>query len=134
MKLLLVDDDADDRTFFCDALGLIDSTIECEIAVDGMDALKKLRTTAQLPDAIFMDVNMPLMDGRECVEKLRADSRLKHIRVVMLSTSSSLRDVSRFELLGATYMVKPSDFNQLVRTLRTFISRVPVAAMLLSNF
>ena len=134
MKLMLVDDDHDDRTLFCEALFRIDPTIEFEIATNGVDALQKLNSSKSLPDAIFMDVNMPFMDGRECFDHLKADTRLRDIHVVMLSTSSSVRDVSRFENLGGSYMIKPPSFEMLVKTLRSHISKFRAATILLSIF
>jgi CheY-like chemotaxis protein len=132
MKLMLVDDDHDDRTLFCEALLRIDPTIECEFATDGVDALQKLKNSERLPDAIFMDVNMPFMDGRECFDQLKSDKRLRDIRVVMLSTSSSDRDVNRFENLGGAYMVKPPSFEALVKSLHSHISKFRTTTILLS--
>ncbi len=112
---MIVDDDADDRDFFCHVLEEIDSSIECIVAVNGEDALNVLRKDAiQLPDFIFLDLNMPKMDGRKCLAELKKDVKLKNIPVIIFTTSSDRKDVEVTHKLGATYfLTKPSDLNIL---------------------
>ena len=63
MVVLNVDDDHEDREFFCDALREIDPSVVCLIAASGMEALALLQDRDALPDYIFLDINMPMMDG-----------------------------------------------------------------------
>jgi CheY-like chemotaxis protein len=81
--LMIVDDDKDDRFFFCSAIRKNNPSYECIEAENGADALKQLRTTKQLPDFIFLDLNMPKMDGRECLKELKKDETLKKIPVII---------------------------------------------------
>lgn len=113
--LMIVDDDSDDRDFFCTALNKIDSSAECLFAVNGEDALKKLRNgIKQLPNFIFLDLNMPRMDGRICLSELKKDEKLKNIPVIIFSTSSRQKDIDETHDLGAAYfLTKPSDFKKL---------------------
>jgi CheY-like chemotaxis protein len=129
MKVMLVDDDSDDRMLFTEAIKHIDETIEFELATDGKDAIKKLKGTETLPDAIFLDINMPVLDGRECFKQLKCDGKLKNVRVVMLSTSNDEAEIRSFENRGAAYLVKPSSFKSLVASLRTCLSSIHAAMM-----
>jgi len=129
---MLVDDDSDDQMLFTEAIKHIDETIECELASDGKDAIKKLKGTETLPDAIFLDINMPVMDGRECFKQLKSDGKLKNVRVVMISTSNNEAEIRSFENRGAAYLVKPNSFDSLVASLRTYLSSVYAAIMLLT--
>jgi len=112
--LMIVDDDVDDRFFFCSAVKDIDPLWECRQADNGMEALEQLRSAERLPDFIFLDVNMYLMDGRTCLVELKKDRRLRHIPVIMYSTSSSQSDIDMNTGLGACYyLLKTSDISDL---------------------
>jgi len=112
---LLVDDDEDDCAFFCEAVSKIDSSVKCLTAFNGEDALYKLRININsLPHFIFMDLNMPCMDGKQCLRELKKDVQLKHIPVIIFSTSSSPRDVKETLKLGAAYFItKPVTLTKL---------------------
>ncbi|MEP6514446.1 MAG: response regulator [Parafilimonas sp.] len=112
---LIVDDDADDCEFFCEAVSEIDASVKCITIHSGEDALQKLRTgIKQLPDFIFLDLNMPRMNGRQCLIELKKDTRLKNIPVIIYSTSSAQKDIDETRQLGAAYfLTKPSDFQKL---------------------
>lgn len=111
---MIVDDDLDDRFFFKEAIeGMLNSNV-CREANDGVEALNQLRKEVQLPDFIFLDVNMPRMGGRECLIELKKDAKLKNIPVIMYSTSFSKESVEEFRILGsAHYLNKPTDMNIL---------------------
>lgn len=111
---MIVDDDADDRMFFEEALRKILPSSVCLEANGGIDALQQLRKAAQLPDFIFLDINMPRMDGRECLKELKSDAKLINIPVIMYSTSFNDRSEAEFRKLGASgYFIKPTDINKL---------------------
>lgn len=112
-NILLVEDDYDDQVFFVDALHKIHPDIVCDVAYNGLHALQKLTLNANY-DLIFMDLNMPLMDGFECLKELKQDVQLKHIPVIILTTSKNEDDIIRAKKLGAImYVVKPSSFDAL---------------------
>ena len=70
-RFLLIDDDRDDRELFVEALAEIDDAILCDLAEDGREAINKLESkTFARPNVIFLDVNMPVMSGWECLLQL----------------------------------------------------------------
>jgi CheY-like chemotaxis protein len=121
MLLLYVDDDKEDQEVFRDAIQKIDKSIELIFANDGEQAIKLLSNTDKLPSCIFMDLNMPLMGGKECLKIIKANPRLKDIDVVIFSTGA---EGSKQELkkLGAKHVIaKPANFNELVRIVNTYL-------------
>lgn len=112
---LIIDDDPDDRELFCEAIQSIDDIAECNSATNGVDALQKLQAAMQLPDYIFMDINMPCMNGWQCLEWLKKEEKFKHIPVAIMSTSSYKTDQDKASLLKAScFIVKPTEFNVLI--------------------
>src|SRR5690349_24094407 len=108
LTCFLIDDDEDDREIFSLALNDVSAEVRCVLAFDGMDALEKLRRSESLPDFIFLDLNMPRMDGKECISGLKKESRLFKLPVVIYSTSSHSRDQSDATRLGAAhFFTKP---------------------------
>jgi CheY-like chemotaxis protein len=112
--LMVVDDDKDDRFFFRSAVKKDHPLWQCQEAEGGEDALSKLRSKGQLPDFIFLDLNMPLMSGQECLAELKKDINLKNIPVIVYSTSHYREDVKTAYALGAAYYLnKLSDIYML---------------------
>lgn len=111
---MIIDDDDDDRMFFKQALNeMLTSSISLE-ANDCIEALQLLGKTEQKPDYIFLDINMPRMDGRECLLALKSDAKLKSIPVIMYSTSFTDNSIAELLALGASgYLNKPTDMNKL---------------------
>jgi CheY-like chemotaxis protein len=103
--LMIVDDDIDDRFFFRNAIRKYNPSYKCIEAENGDDALKKLRKAEALPDFIFLDLNMPKMDGRECLIELKKDERLKEIPVIIYSSSENIVDKEMTAALGADYFL-----------------------------
>jgi CheY-like chemotaxis protein len=122
--LLIVDDDSDDRDIFCEAVHEMDPSVECFAAKDGEDGLHKLRKVLkQLPDFIFLDLNMPRMDGRRFLTELKQDDKLKNIPVVILTTSSTPKDIEDTRKLGATcFITKPTSITKLCKKITYAIS------------
>ena len=123
-RIMLIEDDADDQYFFMDALGTIEGDFSCKIAQNGVEALKHLGN-GELPSLIFLDLNMPLMNGYECLNQIR-NSAAKDIPIVVISTSTNPRDKKRVEELGAqVFIEKSSDHKklrvQLADIFRTFL-------------
>ncbi len=120
----IVDDDTDDQEIFVAAVNEIDESIKC-IAVDNcedaLQMLKKNRT--ELPDFIFLDLNMPRINGRQCLIELRKEEHLKHVPVIIYSTSSLKKDIEETSQLGADmFLTKPSKFDDLCKALNNVIS------------
>jgi CheY-like chemotaxis protein len=118
-SILLADDDPDDRFLFEEALAVADDSIQLQTAVDGVDALEKLHAGIGLPDVIFMDVNMPRMNGIDCLREL-SGSTFRSIPVIMYSTSSHYKKEC-FENGAIDYIEKPSDFEQLCTKLKSVL-------------
>src|SRR6187401_44920 len=87
LTILMIDDDEDDQFFFTTALLDVDPSIKLVTALNGLKGLEYLKNTKILPDFIFLDINMPCMNGKECLMEIRKDSRLAEIPVIMFSTS-----------------------------------------------
>ncbi len=121
---MIIDDDQDDRFFFKEAIeGIFNSSL-CLEAKDGADALNQLRKAKQLPSFIFLDLNMPRMDGRECLKELKKDVKLKNTPVIMYSTYFSDESIEEFRSLGAFhYLNKPTNVNILPQQILEAIAR-----------
>jgi CheY-like chemotaxis protein len=125
MKILYADDDIDDCELVVEALEKIDPRIECTMVNDGREALRFLTGDDDLPDYIFLDVNMPIMDGKHCLMELKKDDRLKDIPVVIYSTSQNESEIKELYAIGAQeYLRKPNSFNDLCFSLRSIIRKL----------
>jgi CheY-like chemotaxis protein len=124
-KFLLVDDDADDAFLFCEALHHLDPMMVCLTAENGREVFNKLsKQEATRPDIIFLDINMPIMDGWECLRRLKNDASLQNIPAIMYSTSSSKKDIEMAYQLGARlFVTKPEDFAELHKILEVVSTR-----------
>jgi CheY-like chemotaxis protein len=114
---LLIDDDRDDQDIFRLALSDTGIPVKLDIANEGNSGLKKLASGPR-PDFVFLDLNMPHMDGKTCLTKIRKDPKLKDLPVIIYSTSSYIDDIRETRRLGATgFVTKPSNVNDLVEIL-----------------
>jgi len=119
---MLIDDDNDDHEFFTEAVDSLNCEVELLHALSGKEALSILeKMDKRVPDFIFLDLNMPAMNGLQCLKKMKEDERLKNIPVIMYSTSSAESDINASMSGGATaYVVKPSSISTLVNGLKQF--------------
>jgi CheY-like chemotaxis protein len=123
-KILLIDDDKDDQLNFCRSVNEIDPAIECLIANNGMEAMLHLRTINPKPELIFLDLNMPLMNGYEYLEELREQKIYNHIPIVIFTTSNTDEDRERCKKLGVSeFMVKPTDVEVLKKKLKQIFEK-----------
>lgn len=122
--ILLADDDEDDRLFFKDAIEELKVRTVVTTVHDGVQLMEYLNTPdVQLPDVVFLDLNMPRKDGMECLKEIRSDSRLKSLSIAIYSTSSSEEDIEETFVRGANiYIKKPNDFAALKKILSEVIS------------
>lgn len=115
-RIFLAEDDEDDRLLFNEALALVAESAKLTEARNGLELMKSLDTSAsQFPDIIFLDLNMPLKDGFECLEEIRKeDNSLRNIPIVVFTTSSNKLNIDAAYRLGASYYaVKPDNFEKL---------------------
>lgn len=109
MTILYVDDDAEDREFFHDIVQSMDPSLMCYTAGSGREALKKLEEMIMPPDVIVLDINMPVMDGKELLVAIKKLPRLRSVPVTMYSTTSHPGERNEYLQLGACQvLVKPS--------------------------
>jgi len=120
--IYLIDDDEDDREIFGMAVKNAIPTALCNAYCNGTKALNALNNS-QKPDYIFIDLNMPLMSGREVLLKIRECPTLQGVNTIVYTTSSNPADVEELKNLGAThYFVKPNSLNTLIFVLRELFS------------
>jgi PleD family two-component response regulator len=114
-KIILADDDEDDRLLFREALSEKNKAT-LETAKDGMVLMDMIRRIDYIPDAIFLDLNMPRKDGYQCLQELKSDMQLRCIPVVIYSTSSSKRYIDETYEQGASlYIMKPDTYSKLLK-------------------
>ncbi|KKN02418.1 hypothetical protein LCGC14_1117900 [marine sediment metagenome] len=119
IHVLLIDDDEDDRMFFEEVLESLDLVTDFNYAENGSKAIEWLQGLAgKLPDIIFLDLNMPLMSGSECLEYIRGDYRYRDITIIIYSTSYDSGSAAVLRGLGADrYIRKPPTFEGLKRVI-----------------
>lgn len=121
MTILLVDDDIDELILFNDAIQEIDEKITFMTSTNGERCLEMLQNIT--PDFIFLDINMPKMSGKDCLTILKATDDLKHIPVIMYSTTVSPADAEFFKQLGIPFKRKPTKFEDLVSFVKETVAR-----------
>ena len=114
-NIFLTDDDYDDRQLFEEAINDIGINIVFKSFENGVDLMKNLLDAEiQLPDCIFLDLNMPMMNGEECLNDIRLESKFTQIPVIIYSTLIDSKKVLELQSKGADlYLKKPNAFDQL---------------------
>ncbi|WP_373494602.1 response regulator [Aquiflexum sp.] len=113
LEIIIADDDEDDQELLAEAISEISSNTNIRLAGNGKDLMKKLRELT-LPDLVFLDLNMPLMNGFECLELIKKDPKLKNVPVLIYSTSANPDQIERTFQDGAhLYIQKPSNITEL---------------------
>lgn len=117
---LLIDDDEDDRETFLQAIKQVDASIELDYATNGLDGLKRLKSyRGKLPDYIFLDLNMHIMNGMECLKEIKKLPEICEIPVIIYSTTLNEKIIYETLLLGAfDHIQKPSNIENLDPYLR----------------
>lgn len=120
ISILLTDDDEDDREIFTDIIHKVNGPIKLESANSGLDLLNKLsQNFNNLPDLLFLDLNMPGMDGRECLNRLKSCDTLNKLPVIMFSTSAAIEDIDfAYEKGADLYLIKPNKFSSYFKLLK----------------
>lgn len=122
-RILLADDDPDDCTLFCDALAELTFPVQLTTVENGEKLLQLLNNkNTQLPDVLFLDLNMPRKSGAECLKEIKKTARLKSLPVIIYSTSFQKDVVKQLYRDGAQlYIRKPSRYDQLADTIHQAI-------------
>lgn len=121
----LIDDDFDDQEIFSLALEQVDPSFTFVAAASGSEALVMLADKKlSVPDYIFLDLNMPRMNGKECLKEIKKFDHLRHIPVVIYSTSSMKNDIVETSVLGAAdFIIKPFNMSDLIDELNRFFKK-----------
>jgi CheY-like chemotaxis protein len=122
MLILNVDDDIDDREFFSEAVKVVDPKIPCVLFENGNELLYFLEKNKTLPDYIFIDINMPKMNGYECAQEIKSNYLTGEIQIVMYSTAFNPIDLKKFDEEGFKYIIKQNSLKDLVRSIKRVIS------------
>jgi len=127
ITILMADDDADDRMMTKEAFEESRLVNDLRFVEDGVELLDYLHrrgkysdpASSPRPGLILLDLNMPKMDGREALKEIKADPKLKFIRVVILTTSKAEEDIYRtYGLSAASYITKPVTFSAMAEVVR----------------
>lgn len=123
--ILYVEDDLDDLLMIRQAFEQLDNSINIVHARNGLEALQQLnqsKANNQLPCVIVLDINMPGMNGRDTLIRIRQSEDFKNISVVLFTTSSSELDRSFARKWGARFITKPLIYAELEELAQQFIS------------
>ena len=125
-EILLVEDNENDVILTRRAFKDAELAIKLHHVQDGEQCMAFLRKQGQYaaaptPDIILLDLNMPRMDGREVLAEISGDENLRHLPVVILTTSSAEQEILKmYKLRCSSYIIKPVDLEQFVRVIRLF--------------
>jgi len=129
IEVLLVEDSPGDVRLTKEAFREANGAIHLHVASDGIEAMAFLRhegahTNAPRPDFILLDLNLPMMDGREVLAQIKGDERLMTIPTIILTTSSAEEDIVRsYQLQANCYLSKPvqlDEFEDVVKSINDF--------------
>jgi CheY-like chemotaxis protein len=114
LRVLLVEDNLADQRLAQEEFRSLQTECELEISPDGSHAVKRLASAledaSELPDLILLDLNLPRLNGREVLRWVKSEERLKHIPVLMLSSSTLPEDIQAcYDLHANCYLFKPMD-------------------------
>lgn len=122
--ILLVDDDMDDQELFGEAMAIVDSSATCHFASDGEEGLRMLENDTLNCHLIFLDMNMPRMNGEQFLAEIKQHDTLRKIPVVIFTTSQREKDhVTTSNLGAAHFLTKPSSFGELCKQLENILQK-----------
>jgi CheY-like chemotaxis protein len=112
-NIMIVDDDEEDCDLLTDAIKTVDSTIDCVKVFSGEKAIDLLATDYR-PDFIFLDINMPVSDGKKCLAEIGKNEAKNDIPVIIYTTSKRKVDIEETHDLGAVHFItKPTALKEL---------------------
>jgi CheY-like chemotaxis protein len=125
ITLLIIDDDEDDRQFFMEVVEQINPSVISTQSSSGQEALHPLHNNIALPDAIFLDLNMPRLNGFQFLEQLKKNERTSAIPVIIYTTSKQKEDIEEAKRLGAAhYITKPSCTKDLIKEIEFVLKNI----------
>jgi DNA-binding response OmpR family regulator len=129
--IFIADDDEDDVSFLKSALKEVNTSVKLIHFYNGRQLMNELKANATYPDLVILDLNMPVLDGRETLKQIRQNAKLMRVPVVILSTSTQANERNNCTNMGADeYYPKPynySSYISIVQDLKErWLSQVPV--------
>lgn len=125
MLVLYAEDDIEDFDIFVAAARSINADAEILNTTNGLETINLLEELVELPQLIFLDINMPAMDGKACLKMIRNDLRLRSIPVIIYTTSNNAMDKEHCMQLGATaYLSKPNSIDKIEAALEPYFRLV----------
>jgi CheY-like chemotaxis protein len=123
INILHADDDVDDCNFFKDALTALPVKTRLKTVNDGDELMNYLsNNTDNLPDVLFLDINMPRKNGFECLSEITNNLLYKNLVIIVLSTSNSREKIQKiFKIGGHIYIRKPNDFGQIKQIIQNVL-------------
>jgi CheY-like chemotaxis protein len=123
-RIFIIDDDVEDQEIFMEAVKEVDPSIVCFASTSGEQALEQLASGSIHPDLIFLDLNMPKLNGKQILGEIKKIPEVNKIPVIMYSTSFAPRDLEEIQRVGAVHhLLKPSRFDDLCNALRGLINK-----------
>jgi CheY-like chemotaxis protein len=122
--IYIVDDDPEDREFLCEAFSHHNKTVQCIMFENGAKLLAQLYSKGEnLPGIILLDLNMPGISGRYVLQELKSNASLKHIPILIFTTSHLAADKRTAYELGANcFLTKPSSHNRLLELAKSILN------------
>ena len=126
LHIFIIDDDVDDQELLMEAFSEVDSTIKFSTAANGREGINKLvDCTVQKPDLIIVDMNMPMINGKQFLVEIKNNPLISGLKVIMYSTSLNHKDIQETLGLGAAYYFqKPSSYSALVTELSSILNNL----------
>lgn len=114
-SIVLIEDDEDDQEIFFTALARSYPQAGCKFFCNGLEAISSLTKKVIRPDLIFLDLNMPIMNGLQFLAEIQKNAELQTIPIIVLSTTSHAKTIALAKELGAIdFITKPNKFDELV--------------------
>lgn len=115
LRVLLADDDPDDCLIFDEAVQALELGVQLNTIADGERLMQfLLNPVSELPDMLFLDLNMPFKNGYQCLNEIRANERLKDIFIIVYSTTANPREIEKsFGEKANLFIKKPDSFTEL---------------------
>ncbi len=125
LQVIFVDDDADDREIITEAMGKAVPDVQFVALVSCTELLSKLNRLSPLPRLVVLDLNLPQLNGLDCLKQIRANSNYNGLQVIIYSTSANPTDIASAKAAGALlYIRKPWQYNEIVDIFKMVIDRL----------
>ena len=126
--ILCVDDDVDDRYLLSNAINTINPSIEVVEAGNGLEAIRYLNEAKErndLPCLVVLDINMPVLDGKKTLEKIKTDTSLGSVPIIVFTSSNNPNDRAAFHSQGVDMVTKPDNYVYFQQLVQNFLVLCP---------